>query len=479
MQVSFPRLPMRSLSFLFAVMLCPVVSGQQLISYGDDVALPSFTPQGSDHATLAVNHYGDVYVAWQGTWSGNVHMVEGMSVPYLGNDTWQGSALGHQIHGDMSLQLLSTDETCSKPDVVALPDGSFCLAWHRIDRSGVVPARLEVARVHVRDSAGVLHASPVIEQSSLGEGYVADGLVTSGFAGMMVDLVNLEDGSVGAVYAHELSSVVDPVTGDTYREYELRFTRIDWNVGPGAPGFASTPVVLVPNLPIDNDVRYPLNGGQVLPDVVLDDYGNLIVAYEEFWHDGHGGVQGTDNGRIVVNRYSGYLTSNPLIVNSHTFTNNFRRHQRRPMLATSRLDTKNSVSLTWIDDEFVPWKNNTIHSREITYPLSGQPSVQPLHWDNSVFHEDTHATVAHGPNQQRYTFGVRFFFSSVKILVGRSLQADMREYPTTINTAKRPAVELVEFPAGSGQFKLFSTYEGSDSGNPQDFEIRFQILRVP
>lgn len=470
---------MRFLSLILGLALTPFLAGQQTIGYGDDIALPTFTPQGADHATVAVNHYGDAFVAWQGTFSGNVHLVEGMSIPYLGNDTWEGSSLGHLSLGDMSLQLLSNDETCSKPDVVEMPDGSFCIAWQRIDRSGLVPARLEVCRVQVRDSAGTLYAAPVIDQSAAGEGHIADSSVTSGFAGIMVDLVNLEDGTVGAVYAHELSSVVDGVTGSTYREYELRFVVIDWNLGPGNPGFISAPTILVPNLPIDNNAQYPLIGGQVLPDVVLDDYGNLIVAYEEYWHDGHGGVIGSNNGRIVVNRYSGYRTGTPLIVNQHTFTNNFRRHQRRPNLATSRLDTKNSVSLTWIDDEYVPWKNNTLHSREITYPLSGPPSVQPLHWENSIWREDTHATIAHGPNSQRYTFGARFFGASVKILVGRSLQADMREYPTAVNTAKRPAVQLVEFPAGSGTFKLFSTYEGSDSGNPQDYEIRFQILRIP
>lgn len=470
---------MRSLFPVFALLLCPLVSGQQTLTYGDDVALPTFTPMGADHATLAVNHYGDTFVAWQGTYSGNKHLVEGMSIPYLGGDTWEGSAAGHVALGDMSLHLLSTDETCSKPDVVQMPDGSFCVAWHRIDRSGGVPSRLEVARIRTRDASGNLYATPIVDQTGLGEGYVADPLVTSGFAGMMVDLVNLEDGTIGAVYAHELSNVVDSVSGNTYREYELRFTRIDWTIPPGNPGFASAPIVLVPVLPIDNDVRYPLNGGQVLPDVVLDDYGNLIVAHEEYWLDGHGGVPGSNNGRIVVNRFSGFLTGNPLTLNTHTFTNNFRRHQRRPMLATSRLDNKNSISLTWVDDEYVPWKNNTIHSREITYPPSGQPSVQPLHWQNSIFHEDTHSTIAHGPNQQRYSFGVRFFFASTRILVGRSLQGDMLEYPAATLTAKRPAVELVEFPAASGQYKLFSTYEGHDSGNPTDYEVHFRILRIP
>lgn len=470
---------MRIPSVFLALFLCSALPAQQVFSYGEDKTLPTLTPQGADHATLAVNSYGDTYVAWQGTWSGNTHMVEGMLVKYIGNDEWQGGSNDHHVLGDMSLHLISNDESCSKPDVVAMPDGSFCVAWHRIDRSGVAASRLEVARIHVRDSQGVLLSTPLLDRQAVGIGFTADSAIISGFAGIMVDLVDLEDGSVGAVYAHETSNLPQP-NGDVYREYDLRITRIDWNVAPGAPGFVSPPVNLVTSLPIDNTSAYPLNGGQVLPDVVLDDNLDLIVAYEQYWLDGHGGVSGQTLGEIVVKRFAGFGAANPFqVLDTDKFTNHIRRHQRRPNLATSKLDANNSVSVSWIDDEVAIWKSNSLHSRNIMYTNPGASTVADLFWENSVFHEDTHATIVHGPQQQRYTLGVRFFSSSVKILLGRSKERDMHELPTAVNTAKRPAAQLVEFPAGSGQFKLFMTYEGSDTGNPRDYLVHLVIFKAP
>ena len=470
---------MRITSVLFALLLCSALPAQQVFTYGDDNTLPTITPQGADHATLAVNTYGDVYVAWQGTWSGNTHMVEGRLMKYIGNDQWETGSLNHDILGDMSLNLISNDESCSKPDVVAMPDGSFCVGWHRIDRSGSVASRLEVARIQVRDAQGVLLATPLVDRQAVGIGFSADSAVISGFAGIMVDLVDLEDGSVAAVYAHETSNLPQP-NGDVYREYDLRITRIDWNTTPGTPGFVSPHVNLVTSLPIDNTSAYPLNGGQVLPDVVLDDNLDLIVAYEQYWLDGHGGVSGQTLGEVVVKRFSGFGSATPFqLLDTDKFTNHIRRHQRRPNLATTKLDTRNSVSLTWIDDEVALWKTNSLHSRNIDYTIPGASTIDDLFWENSVYHEDTHATIVHGPQQQRYTLGVRFFSSSVRILVARSKQRDMIELPTAVNTAKRPASQLVEFPAGSGEFKLFTCYEGSDTGNPRDYRVHLVVFRVP
>ncbi len=474
-----PELSMRTLSLVFFLCLCPLAFGQRTLSYGDDQTLPTFTPKGADHATLAVNSYGDVFVAWQGTFGGNRHVIEGMVIKYVGNDQWESGAANHLLLGDMSLHLLGPDETCPKPDVVEMPDGSFCIAWQRIDRTGIVPARLEVARVQVRDAQGQLLPNLIIDQQAAGTGYVVDPSITSGFAGIMVDLVNLEDGSVAAVYAHETMSTVN-AQGDEYREYDLRCTRIDWNQLPTSQGFASTPVVLTSGIAIDTVLAHPLNGGQVLPDVVLDDNSNLVVAYEQFWLDGHGGVNGTSRGEIFVRRYAGFNAANPLIeLDAVSLTNNPRRHQRRPNVATSRADHRNSVSVTWVDDEVSPLKTNTIHSREVVFDNPGGPTVETLFWGNNILREDTHAAIAHGPQRQRYTFGVRFFPSAAQILVGRTTQTDMTTFPVAVRYAKRPAVSLVEFPAASGRYKLFASYEGDNLNNPEAYQVHFVVVRVP
>ncbi|MCP4094216.1 MAG: hypothetical protein GY747_12280 [Planctomycetes bacterium] len=463
------------LSFL---LVCPVVA-QQTFNYGQDVTLPAVGPLGADHATVAVNSYGDSFVAYHSLFGTGRHMVEGMGIFAIGNGQFQTGSTAHFALGNQTLNVLG-DDTCIKPDVVALSDDSFVVSWSRLDKSGQNPARIEMCRVIMRDGSGAALAAPQIIAPQAGVGYVIDANFDATDSGGMVDLVDLEDGSVAAIYAHQTSRVVDSQTSNTWREYDLRLTRIDWNLDPSDPNFAAAPIALVNDIAFDNPGNHVPRGGQILPDVVLDDNANIVVAYEEFWLNGHGGVSGSNLGRVVVKRFEGFQSATPLMeMNSNFFTRNPSRSQRRPNLSASRFDNQNSVSLTWGHDE-IWFLADKIVSRQIHYQPSGAV-VQNLYWKNHALYEDSLPAVAHGANISRFTLATRAFANSNALIVARSLQLDMIEIPTAVDFPLRPATALLEEDNGSGgidQF-LFTTYEGANTENPIDFSIHLVIHRVP
>ncbi|MDP7062401.1 MAG: hypothetical protein QF489_05635 [Planctomycetota bacterium] len=433
-------------------------------------------PLGADHASIAVNSYGDSFVAYHSLFASHRHMVEGMGIFALGNGQFQTGSTTHFALGNQSLNVLGED-SCIKPDVVALPDDSFVVCWPRLDKSGLNPARIEMCRVVMRDSAGAPLAIPQVIAPQSGVGYVIDDNFNATDSGGMVDLVNLEDGSVMAIYAHQTSRVIDSQTNTTWREYDLRMVRVDWNLDPSDPNFAHTPTPLVSQIPFDNPGSRPPIGGQILPDVVLDDNANIVLAYEEFWVNGHGGVCGSNLGRIVVKRFASFQSATPLMeMNNNYFTRDPSRGQRRPNLSTSRFDNQNSVSLTWGHEDI--WYK--IISRQIQYQPSGT-AVQNLYWNNSPLHEDTLPAVAHGANISRFTLATRAFPNSNALIVARSHQMDMLEIPTSVDYPLRPAVALLEednCAGGIDQF-LYTAYEGANTENPNDFRIHLVIRRVP
>jgi hypothetical protein len=457
----------------------PLVGAQQTFAYGQDVALPTYGTRGADHATVAVNSFGDSFIAFHSMFASGRHMVEGMAVANLNGGQFQTGSTSHFALGNQSLNLLGED-SCIKPDVVSLPDDSFVVSWTRLDRSGVSPARIEMCRIVMRDAAGALLPAPQVIAPQAGVGYVIDGNFNATDSGGMIDLMDLEDGTVAGVYAHQTNRVIDPVSGDTWRDYDLRIVRVDWNLNPSDPNFAAVPVALMSGIPFDNPGnRIPL-GGQVLPDVVLDDNSHMVLAYEEFWLDGHGGIAGSNLGRIVVKRFSGFQTAAPMTeINTDFFTRDPARAQRRPNLSTSRFDTRNAVTLAWGHDE-IWYRADKIITREITYQGTSS-TVRNLYWANSVLWEDTLPTTACGANATRFTIATREFVNQSALIVARSIQQDMLQIPTSIAFPLRPASALWESPNTSGGIdqSLFTTYEGANTRNAADFLIHLVVHQVP
>lgn len=464
-------------SLLFALLLASPLAAQQAFTYGQDVILPRFGPQGADHATVATNSFGDAFVAYHSTFASGYHLVEGMAIQHQGGGQFQTGTGNHFALGNQGLAIFGQD-SCIKPDVVAMPDGNFVVAWSRLDKTEQQLDRIEMCRIVMRDANGNLLPTAVVESAQAGEGFVIDPAFDGHDSGGMVDLVNLEDGTVAAVYAHQTSNSSD-AQGNTWRDYDLRLTRVDWTVDPSDPNFISPPVVLQSNVPFDNPWNQVPRGGQVLPDVVLDDYGNLVVAHEEFWMDGHGGVSGSNLGRIVVRRVSGFGSAAPLTeINFAEFTHDPLRAQRRPNLSTSRSDSRNSVSLTWGHDD-VWFLTDLILSQELIFNGTSL-TTRNLYWPNSPLFTDDLPTIVHGANSLRATIGTRQVSGGSILLAGRALQQDTVTIPTTVNYALRPAAALRELVLPHGTYQaLYTTYEGADVNDPHQFDVHLVIHRVP
>ncbi|MHC4838908.1 MAG: hypothetical protein ACYTF3_12080, partial [Planctomycetota bacterium] len=176
------------------------IAAQQTVGFGQTAELPTVATSGADHATIAANSYGDSFVAWHGKFASGFHVVEGALITYEAGTFTSGQGT-KWVLGDATLGIMGANgDTCTKPDVIAMPDDTFIVAWHRSERGGNTIARIEACRVTVRDGNGDLLPTPIVDEAQPGEGYVIDANIEKGDAGVMVDLVALDQDTVAAVY---------------------------------------------------------------------------------------------------------------------------------------------------------------------------------------------------------------------------------------------------------------------------------------
>ena len=473
---------MHALRALFVLCLAVApATAQQYATYGDHVVLPTFGPDGQDHATLAVNQYGDVYVAWHSGLLNGTHNVEGMALPWTGGSQWLYDPLNyHMLLGDPALALIGLD-TCTKPDVAALEDGSFVVAWARTDEVLRTTAYLEAARIEVRDAAGQLLASPIVTLAQPGQGVVVDNTANAGQAVLMVDLVALGDREVAAIYGHEAVYGVG-TSGSEYREYDLRAMRMDWALPTTAAGFLDGPHTLRQGIAMDNRASRPYQGGVLLPDAVRDDSGNLVVAWESYWVDGHGGVSGNDGGKIEVARFAPFTAVNPTQeLDAVLFPNTTADAYRRPNLSTSREDTVDTVTLTWMEDRDSQLSADRSLFHEIDYG-AGFPADSARYWlPPTNLSEDQHPVPLLAPGKSlcvatRTTPGLQR-----RMLASWDQGHMMLLVPTPISFPWRPAV--ARHPGGPGSpgttdQVVFLTYEGANNLNPSDFRVRLMLRKL-
>ena len=422
---------MRILLFLplFSAILSPLVAQPQTVGLDMTFRLPAENPAAdADHATLAVNQYGDVFVAWHGTSAVDSELkhVEGSLIARTQPQEWQTNKNDfHFLLGDPSVGVYtavdpSNRDTCNKPDVCALGDGSFVIVWPRHNRySTAADSRLEAARVVCRDSAGNLikntsgQFAPVLHTLNPGEGYpIGLPIIDKGEAGVMPDTVALAANptACAVAYANHKRTVI---TGqETFQDYNIDIARINWSQ-TGAPSVQG-PSTLVADIPWDlHDTINPNMGGQILPDLVEDDENNLVLAYEEYRIDGHPDqitgfpvINGISfNGIINVKRFTGFASSTPLSEMNHDSFKGVRRPsdgssfpQRRPNLATSHSDRFNTVSLAWVDQLNDQLMEPGVGYWQIEYLQNGSSSLTDLNWANAPAREDAMPVPIHGSN---------------------------------------------------------------------------------
>lgn len=339
-------------------LLLPLLSPAQVtLEYDDEIEIGTLADLDSisDHATVAINDSKDIYVVWHTEFdpgTTNQFLVEGILIPY--NSTtgdWTIStedADFHHILGDHQANVFShgTDkESCKKPDVVAVGD-NFIVVWSRHDLdANPSPSRLECAFIEV--TGGVITAingETTSEYSGVGD--LIDGNIEQGLAGIMPDLVALDVDIAGVVYAHETDD------NTTYRDYTIRFAAMDYGTG-------SLDILtlqdLVEDVHLDNvggSPGTPMVGGNITPDVVLNDDGDLIIAFSSYSGVARPGIS-TAAGHIWAYRFAFDAMSEPACeeIDHSSFNHSVSgAAMRRPNLAVSQSDL-NKVTLTWIDTD--------------------------------------------------------------------------------------------------------------------------------
>lgn len=472
---------MRLPAALTAIAFCCTTSlaAQQIFVTGETVELPSFRVGAADHATVAANSFGDVLIANHAETANGDKLVEATAIGSLGSNTFITAPT--LLLGDPSLQLVGED-TCRKPDVVVLADDTFVVVWPRNDKDGLVPARLEAARVIFRDGNGDLYPLPIVETAAPGEGYIIDPSLESGSAGIMPDLVAFganHPQACAAVYVHESDNAVSVDGERFYREHDLRCIVMDWSVAPESTQFLDGPHVLLSQVPMDNDVSQPFHGGMVLPDVVLDDNDNLVVAHEESLIAPHFGWQGGTRTRIVVNRFEGLAGTNPFAhLNSWTLTHGTDTHRpRRPMIDSSREDSEDSVSVTWGEQAIFGYDND-LGYKMVLIPSTGD-GLQPrdAYWIADPLNEDAMPVVA-DDGRMRTCFAVRNYPAHRSLLLSATLNngtSAIQEISTPIAYPWRPAAQLVTIEAPDGHELTYAavSYEGADVFDQDQYAIYF------
>ena len=388
----------------------------------------------ADHAVVAMNDAGDLFVAWTAVKNGGERHVDGVFIRRTAAMSW---AIPTQLDvvklGDASLGILDTVDRCWKPDVVSVGD-NFVVTWPRINPTSQ-DARLEVARIVVTPNQ-----SAVVDSPSVGEGYVVDDQVYGGTAGVMPDLARLQEAHgetdlAAVAYVHESGNSGSQVN------YIIRGTILDFR-GP-SPVF-DPPDSLISKVAIDEASAIPFTGGRVLPDLVEDDAGYLVLAYEEFGRFG-----GVLQGRVVLRRliplagggfqrleFTSLQGPNPAVP------------QRRPMLDTTSLDGDNTVSVTWVEVLDAVTEDVDTFAYELDYfglTFPQAPTVTDLGYSNLPGWADNRPIPVHGRAVKGMLVG-RFNATQTSDIYGwlPGPPAKLPRVPFGALEPVRPAADLLE-----------------------------------
>jgi hypothetical protein len=429
----------------------PVAAQQDLLP-GSPMELPTLGSGAADHATVAANHEGDWLIANHADHPSGGKLVE-VTVATSRNSGGRFRVTAPILIGDPSLDLLG-DDSCRKPDVVALHDGSFAVVFPRTVQQDPQSGRLEIVRILTRDAQGDALSTPIVESPGSGRGYVIDASVVPGEAGVMPDLALLGPTHASAcavVYAHE-AEVVE--TEDlVFREYDLRIARIDFSQPQQSTDFIRGPWLLETGIPMDNEVDSPFAGGIILPDMVLDDADNLVVAWEQYLFAPHQGLPQGAQGRVVMTRYKSLDGAQPLerLDRLELAGQANLRQQRRPALDSNREDQVNGIAITWTDREPLGLLNR-VQYQLLEFPNGSMPGVSPpvpAYWVDSPLFGDAYPVTILGEDDG-LTVAVRDYGIDRELLASYSTVSGRRtmvEIDMGIQFPWRPATALFTVPA--------------------------------
>lgn len=400
--LSLRRIPATALAA--AAALAPLAAQGSGLGYGQLFELPTLSDE-CDHATVAVNAARDLLVCWQsvvylpnpvpGEPDLRARQIEIAYFPWLEQRGRWGTPVlggpGHAIAGDPAVDFFGSGaDSCRKPDVLALGDGSFVVLWARTEAAVPVSSRLEAVRV---TPSGV--SDFVLDAPAPGLGYEIDTDLRSGEAGAMVDGTGFpgSDLRAAAVYG------ADEVLQGTEREYSLRLALMDWATLPPAVQVETA----FSGIPWDESPGFGTPpGGLVLADTVADDYGHLVVAWGQYDHDPQAG---TWTGSIEIRRLQlDWSWQTPaLLLDQAAFgaaaPGNFLA---RPNLAVSHQDDRmggNRVTLAWFESADAVNADRDLHLAEVDFTgeaLPGAVGLTEHPWPNSPIRDDHYPVPVRG-----------------------------------------------------------------------------------
>lgn len=439
---SAPGTPFMKIGLLCGifVLICPALSAQSLFGFEECIELPNLSLDSADHAVLAINDNGDIFVAWHSFRSdlfGTPRQVEGAFLKRTGPGTWKSPDPATDVFllGDPVMGIYGSIDNCRKPDVVAIGN-DFVVTWPRGYVFTDPVNRLEAAHIQVDGSGYAAVRSP-----GPGVGYLLDANINKGGAGVMPDLIHdpAIPGTASVIYAHEITEQ------SGRRDYELRIVSMDFR--NGANIFPKK--TLVPSFPLDNSKNLGAPpGGMVLPDAVVDDFGNIVVAYGEYVREGHNGAT-EDEGTLVVKRFGvnglDFIEYETIRLHGRAFNH----RQRRPNVATSRNDVNNSVMLSWMDNPDQEGADVDVATVEMLFSDNhlGQVIVNDQSFPNIADRSDYYPIPVQA-KAMRLTFNIR-----VEPTSGRKLTAYVRNQGPNLLDVNisatqpwRPHADMLEVP---------------------------------
>lgn len=441
-----------------------------------------------DHATVAMNDAGDVFITWQGEdiSSGNF-FVEGLYIPRNGgNDEWSMPTSQdddyHILLGDPNQDplSLSVSTNCKKPDVVAVGD-NFIVVWSRQSVGYPGFDRLESAFIEISgDKIDEINGD--VPSNYDGVGDTVANYLDQGNSGLMPDLVTLGTDHAAVVFVNHTDLWG---TEDQFRDFEICVADLDYSGGSLSLDLQLGLVVDQPLDNLDSSTIHEGNemvGGNIAPDVITESGGDIVFAFSTYEGERVGTTAG-GTGLIWLCRAE-YTSSNWSVTDSAYFehTNpSSTDPTRRPNLARSELDNTNEVILTWIDTQgtfgTTPYRIRTMIADFDSNPVDIDDTYD-LH---SVSTEDGQCVplnLADGLGEDSIFFdrdvsGDRDIYRSIVNNVSYSEEAVLTNWR---NHHWRPALATLE-ASGSGNNLVVITWEGDNTPNPV-YEIHFAITRM-
>lgn len=356
----------------FFLAASPLASAQTPVTANSVVELPSHAPIDgkADHETVAINKRGDAFVVWSSSifpLSGPdsaARRVEGAFFRRTGATTWDlypTVILGEAdpVALPSGVNVYPAGDICRKADVVAAGN-NFVVGWQRLENSDTPNGRIEVALIEAPVSGNANYH--LMDPSGIG--WILDTFDPRD-AGGMLDLACQRgtNGPIAVAYAHRTNKfAIGP--GDFAVDFDLRALTFDFPT-PGAAPTTNAVNTLV-NLPFDDLSASATSRGRVLPDLVFDSWGNLVIAFEDFARGERIGVNEPDYGQIRLHRYSidglGVFTE----VNAQSLLGTSTEYaQRRPNLFRS--PRNDAISIAW-GEVLLPSNVIDIFHKDAVYP---------------------------------------------------------------------------------------------------------------